>query len=135
MNDDSIVWTDSYSVGVSAMDEQHKKLVDLINNIFQMCQKENPGTKADFARAFRGVSEYALTHFSEEEAFLQKSGYPDLPDQKKEHAAFISEIWGQLEKFNKDSAAPLELLHFLKKWLLNHIAVKDKKYGAYLANK
>jgi hemerythrin len=41
-------------------------------------------------------------------------------------------VWTQFEQYNKDAAAPIGLPRFLKKWLLNHIAVKDKRYAAFI---
>ena len=136
MTDYDVVWNDSYLVGVPDMDEQHKTLVAMINNLFELCKDGSAGTKSTFVGAFRRASEYAQTHLSAEEEYLAKIGYPSLDEQKKEHVAFMDEVWRQFEKFNKDNTAPpIELPRFLKKWLMNHIAVKDKLYGVFAATK
>ena len=135
MNEDSVTWDDVYLVGLPAIDEQHKKLVVMIGDLFQLCQEGNTSTKLSIVRAFNGVSEYTQEHFRAEEELLAKHNYPELPEHKKEHAAFITEVWTQFEQYNKDAAAPIGLPRFLKKWLLNHIAVKDKRYAAFITKR
>ena len=132
MDEDSVVWDEAYSVGLPHIDEQHKKLVSMINDLFEVCKRENSSIKVAFARAFGNAVEYAQTHFQAEEEYLKQAGYPALPEHKKEHESFMTEIWKQFSKFKEDSAAAIGLPRFLKKWLLNHIAVKDKQYAAFL---
>ena len=132
MDKDIAVWDDAYSIGLPHIDDQHKKLVSMINDLFLNCQKENTVKNVVFVQAFSSAAEYAQTHFRAEEEYLKQAGYPDLPEHKKEHEAFMTEVWGQFGKFQKDNLAPIDLPRFLKKWLLNHIAVKDKQYAAYI---
>jgi len=132
MDEDSVVWDNGYSVGLPHIDEQHKKLVNMINDLFQSCQKESSIAKVAFARAFGNAAEYAQTHFQLEEEFLKQAGYPDLEKHKKEHASFMTEVWGYFKRSKEDNTMYLELPRFLKKWLLNHIAVTDKQYAAFL---
>jgi hemerythrin len=133
MDDDFVVWEDSYSLGIPVIDEQHKKLVKMINDIFENCKKEeNNATKAIFFQAFKETGDYAQTHFSEEEGLLKKNEYPDLPEHKKQHESFMNHVWDEFDKFNRGKEAPIGLARHLKKWLLTHIAVVDKKYVPYL---
>jgi len=133
MNGDYIEWDDDFSVSVPLMDEQHKKLITMINDLFQRCVSGNTSTNLTFAMAVKDAAEYAKAHFRIEEEYLEKIGYPGLADQKREHATFMAEVLATFEKYKKGEAMPLHLVNFLKKWLLNHIAVSDKKYAAYLA--
>jgi hemerythrin len=132
MDEDIVVWGDAYSVGLPNIDEQHKKLVVMINDLFQACKEEGASKTAAFARAFSKAADYTQTHFREEEEFLENAGYPDLPAHKVEHKAFVDEIWAQFGKFKEGNTTPLGLPRFLKSWLLNHIAIKDKKYAAFI---
>jgi len=93
------------------------------------CKNENSTTNVTFARAFSVAAEYAQTHFRAEEEYLKQAGYLDLPNHKKEHDSFITEIWEQFRKYKEDNATPIGLPRFLKKWLLSHIVVKDKHYA------
>ena len=133
MENDYIEWDDAFSVDVPLMDEQHKKLVTMINDLFQRCVSGSTSTNLTFAMAVKDAAEYAKTHFRIEEEYMEKAGYPGLPDQKKEHASFMTEVLTTCEKYKEGKAAPLDLVRFLKEWLLDHIAVADKKYTLYLA--
>jgi hemerythrin-like metal-binding protein len=135
MNEDSAVWDDAYSVGNTVIDDQHKKLVVMINDLFQLDQDGTASTKAVFAKAFNKAGEYAQTHFNEEEKILEDANYPNLAEHKKQHVSFMSEVWKEFASFNEGSGSPVGLARFLKKWLLNHIAVIDKQYVPYLEKK
>jgi hemerythrin-like metal-binding protein len=134
-----VVWDDAYSVGLSVIDDQHKNLVNMLNDILQLDQngngdeKKTSTVKAAYATAFKKAAEYAKTHFHDEEAILEKAGYPDLLDHKKEHASFMTKVWDEYSLFNEGKSSPTGLAAFLKKWLLNHIAIKNKKYSSYVA--
>jgi hemerythrin-like metal-binding protein len=132
MNEEIVVWDDVYSVGNTVIDDQHKKLVAMINDLFQLNQNEAAVAKAVFAKAFSKAGEYAQTHFNEEEAILEKAGYPNLTEHKKEHISFMAGVWKEFALFNEGNESPVGLASLLKKWLLNHIAVIDKQYAPYL---
>ncbi|MDR2965159.1 MAG: bacteriohemerythrin [Treponema sp.] len=132
MNEDNIVWDDVYSVGSAVIDDQHKKLVVMINELLQSDQDGAAASKAVFAKAFSKAGEYAQTHFHEEEEILEKVGYPNLAEHKKEHISFMAEVWKEFDLFNKGNGSPINLARLLKKWLMNHIAVIDKQYAPYL---
>ena len=132
MNEDFAKWDEAYSVGFPVIDDQHKKLVIMINDLFQLDKEKSIDTKAAFSKAFRDAGNYAQNHFNEEEVLLEKAGYPYLLEHKEEHITFINEVWNQFSFFNKGEISPVDLARFLKKWLLTHIAVVDKKYVPYL---
>jgi hemerythrin len=133
MSDDIVVWDDIYSVGVPHIDEQHKMLVLLINDLFQILQSDDGSAKVTLVKAFNKAADYAKTHFQEEEEYMKQINYPNYPEHKKEHETFMAEVWDQFLKFQNNNLMFIELPRFLKKWLLNHIAVTDKKYGQYKA--
>jgi hemerythrin-like metal-binding protein len=86
----------------------------------------------DFMLSFSKASEYAITHFRDEEDYMKKASYPDLDAHKKEHENFLTEVKSSFTKFKESDSPPIDLVVFLKKWLLNHIAIKDKLYSPYL---
>jgi len=133
MDGDYVEWDDDFSVEIPLMDDQHKKLIIIINDLFQRCVDVCASTNLTFAMAVKDATEYAKMHFRIEEEYLEKAGYPGLPDQKREHGLFLAEVLAASERYKKGEAMPLDLVRFLKKWLLNHIAVSDKKYTSYLA--
>ena len=135
MDENIAVWDVAYSVGHPTIDDQHKKLVNMINDLFQLDKDGGNATKATFAKTFSKAGEYAQTHFHEEEEILDKAGYPNLSEHKKEHVIFMNGVWSQFSSFNEGNESPVGLARFLKKWLLTHIAVSDKKYAPYLVEK
>jgi len=132
MNEDIVVWSDVYSLGFPAIDDQHKKLVGIINNLIELDQGGDTSTKAAFAKAFREAGEYAQTHFHDEEEILKKANYPNLSEHKKKHESFMTELWKEFSSFKEGNGSPLGLVRFLKNWLLDHIARIDKQYVPYL---
>lgn len=127
---DYITWDDSFLVGVEAFDNDHKYLVKLINNL-------HSGFMAGF-----GVSEmtyilddlvrYTNVHFKREEDLMKKHSYPDYEQHRAAHAELVNKVMGfQAQLKSGKKIFSLELMSFLKDWLLNHILKTDKRYGAF----
>lgn len=129
-----ISWTNDMSVLVTAMDDQHKKLIDLINNLSN-AEDNGAGRDASIAVVDELVA-YTEIHFKEEERLMQQADYDDLPEQKKSHAAFCSKL-AEFQQGLKSGTVLLstDIVTFLKDWLLDHIVGMDKKYGPVLNEK
>jgi hemerythrin-like metal-binding protein len=125
-----IEWTNSYSVAVGPMDQEHQKLVGIINNLYGAMHsgrgQEVIGTILD------ELITYTRTHFSHEERLMQESGYPGLDEQKRAHEALISQVMETQSKYRSGTALSQEVMSFLKDWLVNHIQGMDKRYGPHL---
>ena len=132
MNEDSVVWDNSFSVGFDPIDEQHKVLVRMTNEMFQACEQGVIAADMAFLQIIQKALEYAETHFTYEEDYLSEVNYPHLDEQKEQHEDFVAEVQKSIEEFEAGNIEPIFLARFLKKWLLNHIAVYDKKYAPYL---
>jgi hemerythrin len=133
MDENSVVWDDSFSVGFGPLDDQHKALVDMINELFQACKEGVVEADMAFLGIIKRALDYAETHFADEEEYLSEANYPHLSEQKEQHEAFVEEVQKTIEEFEAGNVEPIHLAKFLKKWLLNHIAVYDKRYSSYLA--
>ncbi len=127
-----IIWLqDKYTVNVRKFDEQHQKLVEIINEVFD-AKKNHAGTGV-ILNILTQLSDYAKNHFAEETTVLRENDYPDLETQKNEHANFVMKINHFIQEFHVDNMSLNdEMLDFLKNWLINHIMQTDKKYGTYL---
>jgi len=132
MNDDSVVWNDAYSVGFEPIDNQHKELVKMTNNLFESCKMGTSAADKTFLKTVQKAGDYARTHFSEEENYMAQAGFPQLAEHKKKHNDFMDVVLKSIHEFEAGKTAPLELARFLKKWLLDHIAVSDREYIPYL---
>lgn len=125
---------DTMQVGVRQFDDEHGRLVEIINR-FHAAVKAGEGSVVLQAN-LEELSVFAQMHFANEEAVLTLHAYPEL----EEHRTIHSDLLGQLARLDKktvcDSAAlQYELLQFLLDWLMNHTSVVDKKYGPFLNSK
>jgi hemerythrin len=128
-----VVWDDSFSVNFEIIDNQHRTLIDIINDLVRACGKDKIIKDVMFIKTLRKAVEYAQIHFSTEEKYLQQVDYPGLAAQKKEHEDFVSGVVKQLKSFEENRNDPAALVGFLKDWLVNHIAVMDRQYIPWLA--
>ena len=127
----SIKWKESYSVSVPKMDEQHKLLVSLLNDLHDYV-KQN---KADeiVTKTFSGLIEYIKTHFTEEEALMQEINYPKLEEHSKLHKKLIATTSELFQRHKSgETGIEFELLKFLKDWFIVHISKVDKNYGEFI---
>ncbi|MBI9052823.1 MAG: hemerythrin family protein [Bacteroidales bacterium] len=126
-----IKWTDQYSVGITEIDNQHKGLVIIINELFSYMS--NGKAKEHLNNIFDHLTDYTEKHFLVEETMLIKYAYPDYDQHKFEHSKFIEKLKSlKLEFESGKITISLEILNFLKDWLLNHILNTDKKYSAHI---
>ncbi|MTJ82155.1 MAG: bacteriohemerythrin [Telmatospirillum sp.] len=127
-----VQWSDELTVGVAAVDDDHRKLFSLVNYLYDsmVAGRERPVVD-DFINS---LLIYTREHFAREEAFFEETGYPDSFVHKKEHDDLIRQITDVRESF-KSGATPqktLEMIGFLNKWLIEHIRKSDKKYAPHL---
>jgi methyl-accepting chemotaxis protein/hemerythrin len=127
-------WNDSLSVEIISIDNQHKKLIDLINTLFS--EMNSAKNKQAVSTALTKLIEYTGTHFKFEEDLFDKHGYPDTDAHKKIHAELVAKVI-DFQKQVEDGTADvsLELMEFLKDWLIKHIKGTDQKYSQFLLSK
>lgn len=127
-----ITWTDEMKVNVGVLDDDHKKLFELINELHDSIAA---GQDKDSLREILDrLMEYTKTHLAREEEMLAKAGYPGLLQHKMEHARMVQRAQNLRERFERGSLAmvSLELKSFLQNWWIMHIQGSDKKYGSHL---
>ena len=132
MDDDSVAWDESFSVGFESIDNQHKELVAMANELFLGCKRGVVAADVAFLRTIRKAVDYAKYHFSAEEKYMSQADFPKLGEHKKEHEKFALQVINAVKEFEEGNTAPIEMAKFLKNWLLTHIAVSDKQYAQYL---
>lgn len=129
-----VTWKDEYSVGIKSIDDDHKKLLHLINNLQNAVYY--PTGEAFERQALDELVEYTKYHFEREEALMRKYDYPDYEPHKKQHENMVNEVGAYLEAYNKDAEGTVdELTQFLKTWLIKHILGTDQQYSAFLRDK
>ena len=127
-------WKDSYSVGIESIDNDHKKLIHLINNLQTVI---NYRTDVQFERqTLEEVIDYTHYHFKREEDFMERFDYPDYLPHKDKHDKMIESVNEYVKAYNDGDSNALEsLLSFLKLWLIKHINGTDQEYSEFLISK
>ncbi len=122
-------WDNKYSVEISLIDEEHKTLFSLLNKV--IVAKEHNDNSEELWEVLSEMTNYALTHFKTEEAYMKELNYPEYQNHKEEHRDFYTEIIAYHDKVIKgDSQIANEIIEYLKWWFVNHIQVTDNKYIA-----
>ena len=127
-------WTEMYAVKVAGFDRQHRTLFRTVNELNEALRAGHG--KEIVGKVLQRLIEYTASHFAQEEAAMEKHGYPGLGAHQAEHKALVEQVL----KFQKDfdagkSSVTVALMPFLQKWLCNHIMQTDKKYGPFLNEK
>lgn len=129
-----LVWKDEYSVGIEEMDNDHKKLLNLINQL-QTAVHYYTGKEFE-EKALDELVDYTKTHFKKEEKLMEDNSYADLDAHKQQHKEFIDKVSTFLEQYKQNSDITIiDTLEFLKVWLIKHINGTDKEYGKVLNEK
>ncbi len=125
-----IDWSEAYSVKVKQMDDQHRKLVEMINQLHD-AMKVGKGNQV-VEDVLKSLIAYTKTHFAAEESLMKMHNYPGYEEQKKAHNSLVLQINDIQKKFHEGNA-PLSqnVMTFLKDWLIKHIQGTDKNYGAF----
>lgn len=129
-----ITWNDSYSVGVVLIDNQHKRLINIIN---ELSDAMGAGKGKDvLGKVLQELIQYVNTHFKTEEDYMVKYSYPEYEAHRYEHEKLTDEVKRFYEDFNAGKALlTIQIMNFLRNWLMDHIVVKDKKFGKFLNEK
>jgi hemerythrin len=124
-------WTPKFSVGSPVLDQQHKVLLSLINQLHGTMLRG--GRDEDVQKIFLELISYTESHFKAEEAMLSRIGYPKLAAHRVQHVAFVEKIRAlNGELLAGEFKVSIHLLEFLKTWLSEHILGTDQQYVAFL---
>lgn len=126
-----ITWEDSYSTGVKAMDDQHKRLVAALNDLHgAMLAGRERSVTGDLLGT---LVKYTQQHFAAEEGLMARANYPKLAEHKGQHRDLTTQVQKFVERYESgELALNVDLLMFLRSWLLNHIQKTDRDYGPWL---
>ncbi len=129
-----INWDDKYSVKIKEIDNQHQKLVRLIN-LLHDAMKEGKG-KQVVGKILNDLVDYTVFHFAYEEKLFDRYSYPGGQTHKLEHNDLVQKVKKYVNDFQSEKPIlPMEVMNFLQNWLINHINGTDKKYSSFLIGK
>lgn len=125
-------WSDVFSVGHEAIDDDHKALMNSVNTL--RAEIMNGAGRAQIASCINHLVQYVDEHFAREEALMARSGYPDLAQHKRLHGHLSNTVHAIRIIFDHDPKLidPVKLLNFLRDWLIHHILEEDMKFAPYI---
>ncbi len=126
-----ITWTDDLALGIPIIDAQHKQLCNYINQLHTAMQ--NKANERILADLLHKLSEYTVSHFQAEEKIFSATAYPDTQRHKETHVKFVNKLLDFKKQLSSGSAVlSMQLLDFLKDWLIKHIMGTDTQYITYV---
>lgn len=119
-------WKPEYSVGIDAIDHEHRELIELINRLHGRLL---PGAKDAAAESFFGDLLRSISaHFALEEKFMREHRYDEHRQHKDDHERLLDEIRDIMDDFASDDAtAHDELARRLDTWFTRHFETHDAR--------
>jgi hemerythrin len=126
-----MTWSDSFSTGVKAMDEQHKGLVNTLNELHaaMLGGKDKSATGPLLERLLK----YTREHFAAEEALMTRTSFPKLAAHQSKHKDLTNQVEEFAARYQRgELSLNVDLLMFLRDWLITHIQKEDREYGPWM---
>jgi len=126
-----VTWKEAYSVGIEHIDQDHKKLINLLN---QFTTAYDYAMSEDYERqALDDLISYTKYHFEREEKLMSDNNYPDFEAHQAQHKMMFDQVGVFVKLYDEKGHDALdEVSGFLTKWLINHINGTDKAYSQFL---
>jgi hemerythrin len=131
----TIEWTPALSTGLADIDADHKKLIDLLNQIFI---SSYAGVSSEMLNnILKELMNYTIYHFDREEKYLGSHDYPLLAEHNMQHEKLKNQLQEIISKVSESNLENLsdETYAFLRGWLIDHIQAHDLEYAKFLQKK
>lgn len=127
-------WSDRFALGIDLIDQQHKVLFRLIDQLAQAIQHET--SEAELQAVFAKLHEYTLTHFATEERLMAQYAYPADKNHHESHRTLEHSLEQLVERAKSgEPLVSLQTMNFLRLWLYNHIDGTDRQFADFLKAK
>jgi hemerythrin-like metal-binding protein len=137
LTDDSLAflrWDGDLDLGIRSMDQQHCRLVAMVNALYD-AHRGRDGAQ-DVASALAGLSDRFSRHFRSEEEYMAQQGFPGLEEHRRLHAGFTARLQDSRRRHAAgETDVVLDLVLFLRTWLVRHIQGSDAEYAAHRAGR
>ena len=131
-----IEWSDSYLIGVQEIDLQHKKLISIANELYDVVAGEEENYKEKMPKILKKLTDYTEYHFNAEEQLQKRIGYSGLDAHKMAHSMFIGEVNNQIRHLSLENKANvLGFYTYMVNWILTHVAKADKVWAKFMTEK
>lgn len=128
-------WSDKFSVGIAVFDDEHKKLIAILNDLHHAV---TAGTdRIELQRICDALVDYTIFHFRHEEEYFAEWDFPETKDHVAMHDELRRQVFEYRNQIRSAQSTELafQLLKFVRGWLERHILGEDKKYGRFLLSK
>jgi hemerythrin len=120
-------WKEDYSVNIKEIDDQHKKIIEMLNVLYIAFMKKEHQEKLE--KIIVELGNYAVYHFATEEKYFREFKFSGKMEHINEHVRFREKVSLFSEEFQRNnSVLTFSVINFLKDWLNKHILIDDKKY-------
>ncbi len=127
-------WEDKYMVGIKIMDDQHRKLLQLMVDLWDAI--ESGKGRSMISQVLQDLLDYTRTHFVEEEKMMIENRFPEYTQHKTDHDRFVNEVMNAAKDYIEKRAVPTQkILTFLAHWLVEHIMGFDRTLAGFLKEK
>jgi hemerythrin len=127
-----LVWKDELNTGIEVVDNQHKRIVDMINQLNRVRHSHRQNKKLKMEAVGNVVGEmvdYTLSHFAFEEALMEDAGYQFARAHRRVHELFVKRVSEYQNRFQAGEDIADDLHGLLSRWLVNHIRNDDAAYA------
>ena len=131
-------WNESYEIGIPEIDSQHKKLIAISNELYDVATKGGDSFKSNMAKVLKSLTDYTVYHFgNEEENFQKKYGYPGFEMHKVAHEQFIAELKHQVAKLEEGGSQEDAFIFYdyVANWIITHIGKADPVWAKFVKTK
>lgn len=129
-------WNEIYELGIPEIDLQHKKLISISNELYDVATKGDVNLKITMSKILKNLTDYTVYHFTSEEEFMKKYGYQGAPMHKIAHDNFVAEVTQQIKNLSDGSQEDVLLFYdYIANWILAHIAKADKIWATFVKEK
>lgn len=129
-----IPWDEKFLLGISKIDEQHQKMLAIINQLFSIFDTDKQNDQKEIDTIIQEMADYAIYHFTTEEKYFKLFNYPKTAEHIEIHNQYRNKIKDWQDRYNasKDKLVFFEISNFLQDWWTWHINNTDRAYVPYL---
>ena len=122
-----VLWNEKYNTGIKEIDNQHKNLVKILNELYESFIDRTTNEK--LKKVVKEMTSYTEYHFGFEEKYFKEFNYNNAIEHIAEHQIFVQKVKTFQEDMEQGKVSvTFQLMNFLRSWLIGHINGTDKKY-------
>ena len=122
-----VEWNQALSIGIPEIDYQHRNLVSMLNALHTAIEAKEP--REHLGEILEELDLYVSNHFATEERLMERINYEFTTQHKQEHRRLAETVQDYRNAFSRGEDSAEEVMQFLIRWLLNHIAGADSHIG------